>query len=286
MNTKIKWLYLTKLFFFMMIADAIIEQKPLVIFTSSRNNKDFYIRHLSSIFEQNYVHWRMIYVNDDSTDGTGQLVQQFIKEKGYQDKVLFVDNKTRRGHLPNQYSLIHTCAKNEIIVIVDGDDWLPHNNVFSYINRTYQDPNVWMTYGQFWYFKRNAKGLCQKIPEEYVVMNKIRDYPGWVLSHLRTFYAGLFQMIKVEDLLFEGDFYPMFADGATMYPMFEMAAERAKFIPDVLYVYNDDNPTSFLHTQREKQMEIRQHVLNRNRYQRLESLPFSGPSGQFYTQTN
>ncbi len=272
------------LFTFVMFADANMEQKPLVVFTSSRNNKDFYKKSLDSVFGQRYDNWRMIYINDDSTDGTGELVKSYIQEHGYQDRVLLVDNKTRRGHLPNQYSLIHSCAKQEIIVIVDGDDWLPHNNVFNYINRTYQDPNVWMTYGQFWYFKRNVRGLCQKIPQEYVMMNKIRDYPGWVLSHLRTFYAGLFQAINIEDLLYEGKFYPMFADGAVMYPMFEMAAERAKFIPDILYVYNDDNPTSFLHSQREKQMEIRQHVLNRKRYKRLEALPFAGASDQFYTQ--
>jgi len=253
---------------------CLAQQKPIVILTASYNNKDWYERNLDSVIGQDYDNWRLIYINDCSTDGTGELVKSYVDQKGYQEKVLLVNNDTRKGHLANQYKAISSCLPNEVVIVLDGDDWLPHNHVLSYINRMYQDPEVWMTYGQFWYFKRNVKGMCHAIPPEYVVTNKARDYPSWVLSHLRTFYAGLFQQIALEDLLYQGTFYPMFADGATMYPMFEMAAERAKFIPDILCVYNDANQLSFLHDQREKQMEIRRHVLSNNRYQRLESALF------------
>ena len=251
-----------------------LEQKPMVVLTASYNNKEWYERNLSSIFNQRYDNWRLIYINDCSTDGTGELVQQYIIKRGMQNKVLFIDNKQRRGHLANQWSLIHTCAKNEIIVIVDGDDWLLHDNVLSFLNQMYQDPEVWMTYGQFWYFKRNVRGMCHALPSEYVQANKVREYPSWVLSHLRTFYAGLFHLISLPDLLYNGSFYPMFADGVTMYPMVEMAAERARFIPEVLCVYNDANQLSFCHARREQQLVIRNHVLALKPYKRLERALF------------
>lgn len=252
-----------------------LEQKSFVIVTASYNNKDWYQRNLDSIFSQTYPHWRLVYINDFSIDGTGDLVHNYVHERGMQDRVLLLNNKRRRGHLANQYNAIHMCAKNEIIVIVDGDDWLAHTHVLEYLNHVYQD-NVLMTYGQFWYLKRNSKGVCRTLPLAVVENNSIRDHASWVLSHLRTFYAGLFQLIKLEDLIYQGNHYPMCADISTMYPMFEMAAERARFIPDVLYVYNDANQLSFFHTQNNKQRQIWDHIKTQPRYTRLETVDFAG----------
>jgi glycosyltransferase involved in cell wall biosynthesis len=254
----------------------LIAQKPketsFVIVTASYNNKDWYQKNLDSIFYQTYTNWRLIYINDFSSDGTGQLVQEYVRDRGMQDRVLLINNRRRRGHLANQYNAIHTCAKNEVIVIVDGDDWLAHSNVLAYLNHVYQD--VLMTYGQFWYLKRNTKGVCRALPGSVIEDNGIRDYPSWVLSHVRTFYAGLFQLIKLEDLLYEGNYYPMCADISTMYPMFEMAAERARFIPDVLYVYNDANQISFFNSQGATQRQIWDHIKKQPRYTRLEYVDF------------
>ena len=32
---------------------------------------------------------------------------------------------------------------------MDGDDCVAHENVLAYINNVYQNPDVWLTYGQF-----------------------------------------------------------------------------------------------------------------------------------------
>lgn len=264
------------LFFIAIISvpSIVFAQKSFVIITASYNNKDWYQRNLDSIFSQTYDNWRLIYINDFSTDGTGEFVQEYVQARGMQRKVIQLNNRRRRGHLANQYNAIHMCAKNEIIVIVDGDDWFAHTNVLSYLNYVYEHENVLMTYGQFWYLKRNTKGVCKQVPEPVIEDNSIREFPSWVLSHLRTFYAGLFQMIKLEDLLYQGNYYPMGADIATMYPMFEMAAERARFIPDILYVYNDANQLSFFQTQENKQRQIWDHIKKQKKYTRLESVDF------------
>jgi glycosyltransferase involved in cell wall biosynthesis len=264
--------------FFLVLASIKVtatSEKSFVIITASYNNKDWYQRNLDSIFSQTYPNWRLVYINDFSTDGTGELVQEYVQAQGMQDKVLQLNNKRRRGHLANQYNAIHMCAKNEIIVIVDGDDWLAHTNVLEYLNYLYQQEDILMTYGQFWYLKRNTKGVCRPLPESVVEDNSIRDHPSWVLSHLRTFYAGLFQLIKLEDLLYQGNYYPMCADISTMYPMFEMAAERARFIPDILYVYNDANQLSFFQSSDNKQRQIWDYIKQQKRYTRLETIDFT-----------
>ena len=113
---------------------CIVPQKPIVILTASYNNKDWLDRNLTSVFAQKYDNWRLIYINDASTDDTGKLVQEYFKTNNCWDKVTFIDNKKRKGHLSNQYNAIHSCDPKELVIILDGDDWFAHNNVLNYIN--------------------------------------------------------------------------------------------------------------------------------------------------------
>jgi len=248
--------------------------KSFVIVTASYNNKDWYQKNLDSVVNQTYDNWRMIYINDRSTDETGVLVHSYIQDYGLKNKIKLINNSFRRGHLANQYYAIHTCQKDEIIIILDGDDWLANNEVLSYLNEVYQDPNVWLTYGQFWYFKKNKEGVCHPVPDSVLRNNAFRDHPAWIFSHLRSFYAGLFHMIKLGDLLFERQFFPMAADAATMFPMVEMAAERALFISRILYIYNDDNPLSFYNQNKELQQKISHKIRGKQKYQRVQSVTF------------
>lgn len=252
------------------------DPKSFVIVTASYNNKEWYQRNLDSVFGQTYDNWRMIYINDCSTDGTGDLVNRYVHDKSYQDKVIIINNNIRRGHLANQYDAIGSIAKHEIVVNVDGDDWLAHDNVLSYLNMQYQDPNVWLTYGQFAFLSSNKPGYCKPIAQQYLISGKIRIMSQFIFSHLRTFYAGLFHHIKRNDLLYEGNFYPRAADVAIMYPMIEMAGDHALFIPEILYIYNNRNPLGFFWTSNHKDLDakIHTHLRAQMPYDRLESLGF------------
>ena len=75
-----------------------------------------------------------------------------------------------------------------------------------------------------------------------MIQNKSFRKQPWSASHLRTFYAALFKKIKLEDLLYEGEFFPMASDLAMMFPMLEMSGNHAHFIKEVLYLYNRSNP--------------------------------------------
>jgi|ERR1700733_222088 len=221
-------------------------EKPLVIITASYNNEQWCKQYFLSIVQQEYSNWILIYIDDNSTDSTYRIIQELIHEYDVSNKVVLIKNDERKGHLHNQYYAIHSCDPNAIILIVDGDDTLAHNHVFEAINNTYADENIWLTYGQFWYVKKNKKGFCKPIPQEIIQQNGIRTI-SWRTSHLRTFYAGLYQQIAYQDLLYEGKFFPKCVDVATMFAMIEMAGMHIKFIPDILYLYNDDNPLSYHH---------------------------------------
>ncbi len=217
-------------------------ERKIVVVAASYNNKNYYQKHLDSIFMQQYENYHVIYVDDCSTDGTYDLVKMYLNMRGWSENVTLIRNETRRGALANQYYATHMCASTDIIVILDADDWLIDSEVFPYLNGVYSDPNVWLTYGQFTQYPTGHRGWNVQIPDEVSKNNSFRKFTH-APSHLRTYYAGLFQHIKKEDLLYEGDFFRMTGDIAAMFPMIEMARDgHFKFIPKVLMVYNIGNP--------------------------------------------
>jgi glycosyltransferase involved in cell wall biosynthesis len=239
-----KFLILCLLFCFALFTPRSVsptDQKPIVVVIPSFNNKEWYQRNLDSVLSQNYQNFRVIYIDDASPDGTGALVKAYVKEKKEQHRVTVIKNPKRLGSLANIYKGIWMCAPNEIIANLDGDDWFPHENVLTKLNEVYSDPEVWITYGQFVYYPSGAPGWAAQVAPDVIAANGFRD-EQWSTTALRTFYAGLFQKIHIDDLLHEGQFFPMAGDLAYMWPILEMGSTHSRFIPDVLYVYNVVTP--------------------------------------------
>jgi len=249
------------------------EQRRIVVVTTSYNNAQWFQWNVNSVFNQEYENWHLIYVDDCSSDGTADLVHAHAEASGFAHKVTLIRNKLRCGAMSNQYFAINQlCAPTDIVVILDGDDWFAHTYVLPYINNVYADGTTWLTYGQFREYPSGIIGFCIPMPKKVVAANGFRDFER-IPSHLRTFYAGLFQKIKLNDLMYEGTFYPMAPDMAAMMPMIEMARDHFKFIPDVLLEYNAVNPLSEHRISVELQKKCDIKIRSLPRYEKLES-PF------------
>lgn len=242
-----------------------------VIVIPSYNNKDFYEINLESVLNQDYQSYHIIYINDDSTDGTGELVQNYIERSGRQNKITLINNESRIGSTGNIYKAVHLCHPHTVIVTVDGDDWLAHNRVLSHLSSFYRDPNVWLTYGQYIRHPGNIRGHCSQVPDEVIENNNFRQYL-WVTSQLRTFYADLYQKIEKQDLLYNGNFFTMANDLAMMFPMLEMAGEHSRFISDILYVYNVATPFNNHKINRQLQLQMDRHIRKYRRYKPVKKL--------------
>lgn len=219
-----------------------VAQKPIVVIIPSYNNIKWYRKNLDSVLGQDYSNYSVVYIDDASPDGTGDAVREYIKEHQAQDKITLACNERNKGAMANIYEAVHAQQDNAIIITVDGDDWLHDKNVFQAINNAYADNNVWMTYGNYTHYPEQRMGsCCAPIPPQVIQQHAYRRYP-WCASHLRTFYAWLFKKIKKEDLCDEGGFYRVTWDQAFMLPMLEMCAGKWRYITDILYVYNVQNP--------------------------------------------
>jgi glycosyltransferase involved in cell wall biosynthesis len=247
-------------------------ERSIVIVIASYNNKNWYKKNLDSIFVQRYKNYRIIYIDDNSPDGTGKLVEKYILEKRQTLHTTLICNEKRQGALANLYYAIHSCNDRDIIVTLDGDDWFAHDRVLKIINEVYTDSNVWLTYGQFKIYPEGNQGFCSPIPQNILQRREFRKVK-WCISHLRTFYAGLFKKIKIEDLLYEGKFFSVSWDRAIMFPMIEMAHNHFKFIPDILYIYNNANPINDHKTSRQMQLQLAEYIQNLPPYNEINS-PF------------
>lgn len=247
-------------------------EKPIVIVITSYNNKKWYSRNLESVLSQNYTNFRVLYLDDCSPDGTGNLVEEYLIENDPGKKISLIKNITRRGGLHNLYTMIHACDNDEIVVNLDGDDWFPDNDVLTRLNNVYSSGEIWLTYGQFQTYPSGIIGWASPMPDSVIEKNAFRQHPG-LPTHLRTCYAWLFKQIKLEDLLRWGRFYNAAPDMVTMFPMMEMTGERHQFISDIMYIYNQDNPLSDHYLNRQLQINVLQTLKKKKPYNRLIKKP-------------
>lgn len=252
-------IFLLFIFFLSNIIPVLGNDKRFVFIIPSYNNSAWYKKNLDCVFGQMYPYWRAIYINDCSTDNTYCLVTSYIQQKGFEDRFTIINNTKRLGALCNIYNAVHSCDDNEIIVLVDGDDWLAHDKVLDIVANAYADPDIWLTYGTYTHPTGPHRTCCAAFPPNIIKNNAYRSVQ-WRSSHLRTFYAWLFKLIKKEDLLYNGEFYPAAWDQPLMFPMLEMSAGRFKYIPDILYMYNTDNPLNHDRLHPQLQVAIEKYV--------------------------
>ena len=247
--------------------------KKITVIIPSYNNRQSYERNLSSVVAQDYHDFRVIYVDDCSSDRTGELVEQFILDRNSGNLIHLIRNPVRIGALQNLYNTIHRCDDDEIVILLDGDDWFAHNGVLKKVSEVYANLGCWMTYGQYRSWPDNMIGYSREIPSNIIETNSYRENE-WCSSHLRSFYAWLFKLIKMEDLISPcGAFYHMAWDQAIMFPMLEMSGHRAKFISEVLYIYNAANPLNDYKVDRSSQRSLETVIRMQKRYDRLKSAP-------------
>jgi glycosyltransferase involved in cell wall biosynthesis len=238
----------------------------------SFNNSRWCEDNLESVFFQTYRNWTIYYVDDCSTDGTGDAVEAYVEKRGMRDKCRVIHNPSRVGAMENLYHAIHEADPHSVVVTLDGDDLLADMHVFQTVADAYADPNVWLTYGSYSYSPGGRRGVCAPLPKEILAHVSIRTYPRWVTSHLRTFYAALFHKIKKEDLMVRGKFFEITYDVAIFLPMIEMASpNHIRYIDRITYLYNYLNPLSDTR-RRELQLATDRYIRMLSPYQPIGGL--------------
>ena len=275
MNKKILMFLRIPIMLLLFCSISIYSNKHFMVVIPSRNNSQWVDRNLNSLACQTYPHWHAIYVNDCSDDDTQKKVEQFIKQHHLEDKIALINNEKRLGALANMVKAVYLSNDWDVIVTLDGDDFLKDAEVLQKLDAAYADENVWLTYGSYEQFPSGKKGTFSKqteFPKDVISSNGYRKH-AWCSSHLRTFYAWLFKCIRIDDLKFEGDFFAMAGDLAHIIPMLELSGGKFKFISDILYVYNIQTPHNDYKVNRQLQAKLEKEIRSRTVYQPLKRIP-------------
>jgi len=209
----------------------------MIILTTTYNCENFVERSLLTIMTQRFRDFKCYITDDMSTDNTVEIIKKTISGD---DRFILIENKEKMYQPGNYDQIIRglNIPDDEICVEVDGDDWLPNSNVFSFINDVYSNEDVWMTSGSFKY--HDGRPGFANPPKNFTNIRK----QTFTLSHMRTWKSWLWKKIKQDDLKDDnGKYWSVAGDLSFMYPMLEMSGEKHfKFIPDILYIYNESNP--------------------------------------------
>lgn len=134
----------------------------------------------------------------------------------------------------------------DVIFLLDGDDFLPHSKVFTRFAEVYSDPEVWLTYGNYQPHPHNTgQALARAYPPQVIRDRSFRT-AGACFNHPLTFRKFLWDEVTDADMQTRnGKWFTGGYDMVIMAPMLEMCGERHyRFLDEHLYTYNAVNPIS------------------------------------------
>jgi len=249
---------------------SIGEQKPLQTFrivTPYFNAQDYLRIYLYSLKRQINSNFKCYLTDDCSTDDSANVVKETIGSDNKFSLVVNLDKRYALGNIVTTIDSIDDIDDEDIIILLDGDDWLSCDKVLSHLEFVYNQNDCLMTYGSYAFFPFKSKGVEPSQYPDSVVENNLYRKDTWRASHLRTFKYKLWKRLNYEDLKFNGEYLKYAYDQAIMLPLLEMSRSRAKYIEEVLHVYNRTNPLNVDKIKRSEQEAMARHIRGKEPYE-------------------
>ena len=191
------------------------EYRSFAFIVYAANQGSWCERSLASLFAQNYDYYRIVFIDDASTDGTYEIAKNYIIANAQDERVILIRNETRLGPIASLYRVIETCLDREVVIPMQAKDWLSQEGALTRLNGAFQNPDVWMAQS-----------------------TKI-SYPSYDMeggNGLRAFYAGLLKQIRLDDLFIDGELSAN--DQAYLGPLLELSGGRVRSLGEPLLFSN------------------------------------------------
>jgi len=223
------------------------------IIVPSFNNEEWIETNLASILNQTYENYRVIYIDDASTDETYSTVCNIV---GDLSNWKVIRNEENKGAAYNYIEYIKTLFPddNEILVHLDGDDWFYDEHVLENLNKFYNEKDCWMTYGDFVCY--DGLGVSESFPQgtsypDFIHKYKLYRRDTWRASHLRTYKYFLWKFIDTDDLKskIDGRYFWHASDLAWAFPCLEMCPKEKIGVVDFLTCVYNTTPKNQARTQ-------------------------------------
>lgn len=214
------------------------------IIIPSFNNVDWVEYNVASVLNQTYSNYEVLYIDDASVDGTYDKVVDIV---GDLPNWTVIRNPQNLGAAANYFCHLDTfLQEDDILIHLDGDDWLIDDDALSNLSQFYNDKGCWMTYGGFVVWNGPDEETVLPYPQsteypEFVHNHKKYRNDLWRPSHLRTYRGFLIKKLNLNDMksLIDGEFYWHASDLAMQYPCLEMCTpDKVGVLDFLVHVYN------------------------------------------------
>lgn len=209
---------------------------------------------IDSILNQTYQDFELILVDDGSPDNCPKICDQYAAK----DKRVRVIHKKNAGLAAARNTGIKE-AIGDYICYVDGDDWISNNLLHTVWDKAISKYDVEMViYSAVRQFIDIQQQIPKAVPEGLYNKEKLRTdvYPYMMYDSRKPFCTGLIFPV-VWNKIFKRDFLlkhyckeeriRMGEDNAFIFECL-YSAEHVFFCDDILYIYNQLNAGSMIHS--------------------------------------
>lgn len=244
----------------------------------------FIAKCFASMRSQTFTDWEAYVTLDPCGDRT--FAEAVLARHGDR-RIHITRNRKRLYSMINLKRAVERCAAapDDIIVVLDGDDWFATPDTLRIIDATYRLSGCWMTYGSWvadyatiewrqlagWPTQADGTGLWPAYDEGTTDFR----HCDWLGTAVRTWKRWLWDLIDQRDFRDpHGNYFRVTEDQAVMLPMLEMCGTpRARHIAEVLMVYNRTTPHGCGRTCLEEMLANCQYIRTLPPYSHLRERP-------------
>ena len=106
------------------------------------NHERFLVRRLSSVFEQTFQNFEVIFLDDASSDNSVEVMRQFAQDP----RLKIILNSKNSGSPFAQWQKGLEIAKGDYVWIAESDDYCDHDFLYTLVNILDQNNDVGLTY--------------------------------------------------------------------------------------------------------------------------------------------
>jgi len=217
------------------------------IIIRARNAEKYIETCLWSLKKQTYGEWKGVLILDAPEDNTVKVASKYISLKNL--PIELVVNRERKGLGYNLWygiELIPNPHPEDIVCIVDGDDWI-EKEALAVVISAYKKKNCRLTRGSY---IKESKARITKVSRRDI-KGPVRK-TAWSCSHLKTFKYKLWQFFPKEYLQHNGVWAEAASDRGLMYGLVELAGiENCAHIKRPIYHWRNHKPNKeYLKTQK------------------------------------
>lgn len=208
-----------------------------LVFMNARNCVKYVGAAIESLTWQTHPHVHVLFVDDFSSDGTGELAQKLLQQY-FDGRHTFVRNVQQWGKARNTHVHLRACLdQGDFVAVFDADDQLIRADILTEMATQYEAgfDVVWTNY------ETDQGGVGGNSALDPLASPRKQ---GWRTSHFFSFRACLLDGVPEsyfrDDM---GEWLMAACDLAIAFPVLDQT-RRYRFLPVNAYRYTATNPTS------------------------------------------